>query len=96
MLIGCIKTPAVLKHQQLKDSRSDETKTRGSKRQRLNLHHNEEDEGLDELEGEDKGEDIGYVPFPFVTLPQNGSNRSTNMGERTRSLNHLVGIPKIS
>ncbi len=65
---------------------------RGLKRQRLDARDDEEGEGLDEFEGED----IGYVPLPFVAPLRNGSNRPTDMGEGTRSLNHLVCIQKIS
>ncbi len=69
---------------------------RGLKRQRLDAREDEEGEGLDEFEGEGEGKDIGYVPLPFVALSQNGSNRPTDIGEGTKSLNHLVCIPKIS
>ncbi len=68
---------------------------RSSKRQRLDSCDDEEGEGLDEFEGESEGEDIGYVPLPFVAPPEKESNRPTDMGEETRSLNHLVCIPKI-
>ncbi len=66
------------------------------KRQRLDARDDEEGDGLDEFEGEGEGEDIGYVPLPFVAPPRNGSNRPTDIGEGTRRLNHLVCIPKIS
>ncbi len=91
-----MKTPAMLKRQRFEDSGSNEMEPRGFKRQRLDAHDNNEGEGLDEFEGEGEGEDIGYVPLPFITPPRNGSNRPTDMGEGTRRLNHLVYIPKIS
>ncbi len=69
---------------------------RGLKHQRLDACDDEEGEGLDEFEGEGEGEDIGYIPLPFVAPPRNGSNRPTDMDEGTRSLNHLVCIRKIS
>ena len=89
------KTLAVLKRQRFKDSGSDKMEPRGSKQQRLDLHDNKEEENLDEFEGENKKEGIGYVPLPFITSLRKESNHSTNMGKETRSLNHLVYIPKI-
>ncbi len=59
------------------------------------MYDNEEEKGLDEFEGEGEGEDIRYIPLPFVARPQKESNRSTNMSKRIRSLNYLVYIPKI-
>ncbi len=58
----------------------------------------DDEEGLSLNEYEDEGENVGYVPLLFVAsppLPQKESNRLTDMGEETRSLNHLVCIPKI-
>ena len=89
------KTPAVLKRQQFKDNASDEIELRGSKYQQLDSCDNEKEEGLDKFEGQSEGEDIRYVPFPFVAPPQKESNHPTDMSERTRSLNHLLCIPKI-
>ncbi len=90
-----MKTVALLKRQRFKDSGSDVKEPKGSKHQRLDARDNKKGEGLDEFESEGKREDIGYVPLLFVTSPQKESNRPTNMGEGTRSLNHLVYIPKI-
>ncbi len=62
------------------------------------MYENEEGQSLDKYESEGEGEDVGYVPFPFVTPPpppQKKSNRPTDMGKGTKSLNHLVCIPKI-
>ncbi len=62
------------------------------------MHDNEEGQSLDEYEGEGDEEDVGYVALPFVALPpppRKESNRPTDMGDGTRSLNHLVCIPKI-
>ncbi len=45
-----------------------------------------------------KGEGVGYIPFPFVAPPpllRKESNRLTDLSEGTKSLNHLVCIPKI-
>ena len=89
------KMPAVLKRQQFKDGGSDEMDPRGSKCQRLDLRDNEEEEGLDKFESEGKEKNIGYVPLSFIALPQKESNRLTDMGKGTRSLNHLVCILKI-
>ena len=62
-----MKTPVLLKRQRFKESRSDETKPKGPKRQRLDERDNEEGNSLDEDEGEIKG--AKYVPPPFVPLP---------------------------
>lgn len=53
---------------------------------------------LDKYEGEDEGENERYVFFPFIApllLSQKESNRLTDLGENTKSLNHLVCILKI-
>ncbi len=89
------KMPIVLKRQRFEDSKSDETEPRGSKRQPLDSRDDEEGEGLDKFEGEGEWEDIEYVPFSCVASLWKESNRPTDMGEGTRSLNHLVCIPKI-
>ncbi len=60
------KTSAVLKHQRFEDNGIDKTEPRDSIRWRLDLHDDEEGEGLDEFEVEDEGKDIRYIPFPFV------------------------------
>ncbi len=85
----------MFKRQQFEDSKSEETEPRISKRQRVNVYDDKEGLSLDEYEGE--GEDIGYIPLLFVALPppRKKSNRPIDMGEGTRSLNHLVCIPKI-
>ncbi len=61
----------------------------------LDVHDNKERLSLDKYKGEREG--IGYIPLPFVTPPppQKRSNRPTDMGEGTRSQNHLICIPKI-
>ncbi len=68
---------------------------RVSKRQCVGVYDDEEGLSLDKYEGE--GEDVGYVPLPFVALPppRKESNRPTDMGKGTRSLNYLVYILKI-
>ncbi len=88
------KTPVVFKRQRFEDSESDKTESRGLKHERLDLHDDEKGEGLDEFESEGKEKDIGYVPLPFVAPPRKKSNRLTDIGKGTRSLNHLVCIPK--
>ncbi len=88
----------MLKRQRFEDSESEEKESRVSKRQRLGVHDNEEGQSLDEYESEGEGEDVGYVPLPFVAPPpppRKESNRPTDMDEEIRSLNHLVCIPKI-
>ena len=89
------KTQVMLKRQQFKDSKSDEIEPRGSKRQRLDLRNNEEEEGLDKFEGVNERKNIGYVPLLFVAPSQKESNRLTNMSEGTRNLNYFICIPKI-
>ena len=97
LLIRCMKTPALLKRQRFEESGSDETEPKRLKRQRLDERDDEEGNSLDEDEGEIEG--ARYVLFPFVLLlllPQKVSNCPSDLGEKIRSLNHLVCIPKIS
>ncbi len=63
----------------------------------MGMHNNKEGQSLDKYEGKGKGEDVRYVPLPFVTPPppRKESNRPTDMGEGTRSRNHFVCISKI-
>ena len=96
LLIGYMKTSAVLKRQGFEDSENDETKSSISKRQRLDVYYNEEGQGLDKYES--KGKDKRYVLFSFIApspLFKKKSNRPTNPGKGIRSLNHLVCILKI-
>ena len=87
----------MLKRQRLEDSGNDKTEPRNSKCQQLDVRDDGEGESLDEFEGKNEGKNTGYVPLPFVAnpLPQKESNRPTDLGEGTKSLNHLVCIPKI-
>ena len=73
----------VLKRQRFEDSGSDKTEKRGSKRQRSDARDDEEGESLDEFDGEDEGENTGYVPLPFVVnlFPPKKSNRPIDLGE---------------
>lgn len=87
---------ALLKHQQFKKSGSDEIKPKRSKRQRLDERNDKERNNLDEDKGEI--EDTRYILPPFISfspLPQKVSNRPSDLGKGTRSLNHLICIPKI-
>lgn len=70
--------------QQFQDSKSDETKSKGSKCQWLNTRDNKKGEDLNKFESEDMRKDIIYIPFPFVAHPQKESNCSTNMSKGTR------------
>ena len=83
-LIGYIKTPAMLKRQRFKDSKSDARKGRASKRPRVDEHDNKEGQRSDKYQ--DKS--ARYVPLP--PYPQKESNRITDLGKGTKSLNHLV------
>ena len=89
------KMPVVLKRQRFEDSRNNKMEPKSSKYQRLDLHDNKEEEGLDKFKGEDERENIKYVFFLFVAHPQKESNRPTDIGKGTKNLNHLVCIPKI-
>lgn len=95
-------TAAVLMYQQFEDSKSNEIKSKISKRQHIDIYDNEKRHGLDKYKGEseDEGEDEGikYVFLLFVTYhppSQKKLNRPTDLDKRTRSLNYLVYIPKI-
>ena len=91
-----MKIPALLKRQQYKDSRSDETKLKGSKRQRLDERDNEEGNGLDKHKNEIKGARYILSPFvPLFLLSQKVSNRPSNLSKVIKSLNCLVCISKI-
>ena len=86
----------VLKRQWFKDSGIDKTELKGSKYQYLDKRDDELKNSLDEDEG--KIEDIRYISSPFVSLlflPQNVSNRLSDLAKETMSLNYLVCIPKI-
>ena len=86
----------MFKRQQFKDNESDETESSVSKCQRLHVHDNEKGQGLDKYKGECKDEK--YVLFPFITPPcppQKELYCPTDLGEGTKSLNHLVYILKI-
>lgn len=85
----------MLKRQQFEDDESDETASRVEKSQRLDERDDEEGQGLDKYEGEGEGD--RYVSLPFITPlpPQKKSNRPSDLGKGTRSLNHLLCIQKI-
>ena len=86
----------MLKRQRFEDNESDETESSVSKCPRLDVYDNKEGQGLEEYEGESEGE--RYVLFPLIAPHpplQRESNRPTDLGEGTRSLNHLVCILKI-
>ncbi len=74
---------AVLKRQRFEDNKSEETEPRVSKRQRVGMHDDEKGLSLDKYE--DEGEDVGYVPLPFVAPPppRKESNRPIDMREGT-------------
>ena len=91
-----MKTLAVLKCQQFEESGIDETEPKGSKCQHLDNCDNKKRNSLNKNEGEI--ESARYVSPPFVPLPplpQKVSNRPSDLGKGTKSLNHLVCISKI-
>ena len=83
-LTGCIKTPAMLKRQQFEHSESDAIEPKASKRVCVDEHNNEKGQGSDKYQDKSGR----YVTLP--PRPQKESNRPTDLGERTKSLNHLV------
>ena len=91
-----MKTLAVLKYQRFDDSETDKTEPKRSKRQRFDKSDNKEGNNLDKDEGEIEGARYISPPFVFLPLfPQKVSNVPSDLGKGTRSLNHLVCIPKI-
>lgn len=86
----------MLQHQQFEDSESNKTQLRSSKYQQLYIRNDEEGESLDKFESEDRGKNIGYVLFFLIALSQKKLNRPTDIIKRTKNLNYLVYIPKIS
>lgn len=67
-----------------------------SKRQQLNMHNNEKEQGLDKYKSEGEGKRYVFLPFivPFPPLRKE-LNRPTDLGEGIKSLNHLIYILKI-
>ncbi len=63
----------------------------------MGVYNDEKRQNLDKYEDESEREDVRYIFLPFVAfLPfRKESNRLIDMGERIKSLNHLVYIPKI-
>ena len=59
------------------------------------MRGNIERESLNKFKGKDEGEAIEYIALSFLAPSQKESNRPTNMGKGTRSLNHFIGISKI-
>ncbi len=92
-----MKILVVFKCQRFKDNRSDKTESRSLKCQRLDIYDNEKGERLDKFEDKGERENIEYVPFSFIAslFSRKESNRLTDMGEGTKSLNHFVCILKI-
>ena len=64
LLIRYMKTLAMLKSQQFKDSESDETESKGSKCQHLDEYDNEEENGLDKDKSEI--ESARYISLSFI------------------------------
>lgn len=85
----------MLKRQQFKDNRGDKTKSRRSKFQHLDENENAEKNGLDKNESEI--EDARYILPLFIPLPLPWKmlNRPLDLCKGTKSLNHLLYIPKI-
>ena len=72
---------------------SDETEPKQSKRQHVDERDNIEGNNLGKNEG--KMEEARYILSSFLPLLLLFSNRLLDPGEKTRSLNHLICIPKI-
>ena len=86
----------MLKRLQFNNSKGDKTAQRVEKCRRLDERDNKEGYSLDKYKG--VIESARYVLSPFIALPplsQKESNRPSDLGKRTKSLNHLVCISKI-
>lgn len=85
----------MLKRQQFEDTESNKTEPNRTKRQHLNGHDNEKQNDFDKDESKIKS--TRYIPILFMSLffSQKMSNRLSNLGKKTRSLNYLECIPKI-
>lgn len=79
----------MLNYQQFKYSKSDATELKASKCPCINEHDNEEGQGLDKYQAKD-----GRYIF-FHLCPPKKSNRLTNLGKKSRSLNYLIYIQKL-
>lgn len=89
LLIGYIKTIAVVKRQQFERSESHVTEPKSSKRPFMNTHNNEERQ--DSEDHQDKsGRYISLLPYPQKEL-----NSLTDLGKRIKSPNHLIYISKL-
>ncbi len=63
------------------------------------MNNNKERQRLDKYESKSERENIGYIPFPFVTplfSLQKELNSLTDMDRGIKSLNHFIYIPKFS
>lgn len=92
LLIGYIKTTVMLKPQQFEDSESDMMELKVSKYQRIDERDNEE-ENSSSYKYKDKIEVTKYISSLFIALfflPQKESNRPSELGEETKSRNHLI------
>lgn len=76
--------PAMLERQQFKDSGSDVTESKISKRRHVNPNDNEKEQDLGEYDNKDDRYSF------FFLFSQKVSNRLTNLGKEIKSLNHLV------
>lgn len=74
----------VLKCQQFKNNESDATKSKSSKRPKVDVYENKKRQGSDVYQSKSSR----YIPLLF--LPQKELNCSTNLGEGIRSINYLV------
>lgn len=87
----------MFKRQQFENNKNEEAELRVSKHQRVDIYDDKKGQSLDRYKGEGEGKDVEYILFLFVTLSplQKKSNCPIDMGKRTKSLNHLVYMPKI-
>lgn len=86
----------MLKRLQFNNSEGDKTAQRVEQCRRLDERDNKEGYSLDKYKGEI--ESARYVLSPFIALPplsKKESNRPSDLGKRTKSLNPLVCISKI-
>ena len=79
----------MLKRQEFEDSENDATEPKTSKCPRVDRHNSEEGQSSE------KYQDKGGRYVPLCPYPQKESNRPTDLSKGTKSINHLICIPKL-
>ena len=87
--------PALFKHQRFNNSESEKTAPIVYKHQRFDECDNEKGQSLDKDKNDGDGDRYIFLsPTAFSPPSQKESNRPSDLDEETRSLTHLVYIPK--